>query len=250
MANTHIKQTQGLMGRKHLPKNYGMLFDFGKERDLSFWMYNTYLPLQIAFIKGNGKIGQIEQMVPLSTRAIKSDCKYRYALEVIDGWFDKNNVKVGAAINVAPQASPQSPANTNEQQVMNADTYDVQIVESYKDILKRADEQNVPLVIEYVTDEGQKVVPALIEPPFEFLEAKDGDPEGRVLAWNFQNIDYGKGPDKNYTGRKSYIIENIQAIRDYNNKADVVSVKQVDDLAQKMPLDKRDLCDYKIPATK
>ena len=44
---------KGLMGRKHLPKDAGMLFDFGTDQPLQFWMRNTYLPLQIAFIKSD-----------------------------------------------------------------------------------------------------------------------------------------------------------------------------------------------------
>ena len=55
-------------------------------------MANTYMPLQVAFIKESGKIGQIERMAPLSTREVKSNSAYRYALELNDGWFDNNKI--------------------------------------------------------------------------------------------------------------------------------------------------------------
>jgi len=100
IANNHISQMQGLMGRKHLPKNSGMLFDFGKPGPRSFWMANTYIPLQIAFLDENGKVGQIERMTPLSTRPICSKSSYRYALEVNDGWFDKNGVYVNSTVQL------------------------------------------------------------------------------------------------------------------------------------------------------
>ena len=64
LANTHIKQAYGLMDRKSLPDNNGMLFKFKYAHNLSFWMRNTYIPLDIAFLDDNGKVLQIESMAP------------------------------------------------------------------------------------------------------------------------------------------------------------------------------------------
>jgi len=100
IAKTPLDHMQGLMGRKHLPKNSGMLFDFGKPGPRSFWMANTYIPLQIAFLDENGRVGQINSMAPLSTRPIYSKNSYRYALEVNDGWFDRNGIKVDSVIQL------------------------------------------------------------------------------------------------------------------------------------------------------
>ena len=96
-ANTHIKRAYGLMDRKSLGKNQGMLFVFTRAQPLSFWMQNTYVPLDIAFIH-NGKIEQIETMNALSTRSVSSNNHCRYALEVNQGWFKEHGIKVGTRI--------------------------------------------------------------------------------------------------------------------------------------------------------
>ena len=98
VADTDEKRTIGLMGRKELPDNHGMLFKFPFAHRLSFWMRNTYIPLDIAFLDDQGEVLQIENMYPLSTRAITSSYICKYALEVNSGWFDKNGVRVGSYI--------------------------------------------------------------------------------------------------------------------------------------------------------
>lgn len=139
IAKTPEKHLYGLMGRKYLPYNHGMLFDFGKEKHLSFWMANTYIPLQVAFIKENGKIGQIESMVPLSTRSVKSNGKYRYALELNDGWFKDNKIIIGAQVQI--------PGEKNEQNKPNISP-DIPITQSYKDILKYINDYRMKIIIE------------------------------------------------------------------------------------------------------
>lgn len=98
IADTPLKREYGLMDRKSMADNSGMLFKFPHAHYLSFWMKNTYIPLDIAFLDDNGRILQIEKMYPLSTRAIRADYMCKYALEVPSGWFDKNNVAVGSLI--------------------------------------------------------------------------------------------------------------------------------------------------------
>lgn len=95
VADSHISRSYGLMDRKSLSKNSGMIFSFPHEQHLSFWMQNTYIPLDIAFIDKKGKVTQIESLNPLSTRAKRSNYICKYALEVNRGWFSDNKVKVG-----------------------------------------------------------------------------------------------------------------------------------------------------------
>jgi uncharacterized protein len=100
LAITPEELALGLMHRKKLENNEGMLFAFPKERFLSFWMKNTSIPLSIAFIKGNGRIIQIESMKPYSLDTHISKEKVMYALEMNDGWFKMHNVKEGDIIKI------------------------------------------------------------------------------------------------------------------------------------------------------
>ena len=95
LADTPAKRAQGLMGRKSLHDDTGMIFIFPNRRHQSFWMQNTYLPLDIAFLKDDGSIFQISQMSPLSTRFTSSEQPCKFAVEMNEGWFEKNNISVG-----------------------------------------------------------------------------------------------------------------------------------------------------------
>ena len=73
IADTEAEREKGLMFRKELPEGRGMLFDFHQEQDVSFWMENTYIPLDMMFIRADGRILRIaENTEPLSTRIIPS----------------------------------------------------------------------------------------------------------------------------------------------------------------------------------
>ncbi len=86
---------QGLMHRDSLPENHGMLFVYGTAEVRSFWMRNTRLPLDIAFIDANGVIINIEQMEPQSDQNYYSQGPMMYALEMDQGWFEANEVGPG-----------------------------------------------------------------------------------------------------------------------------------------------------------
>lgn len=92
------KIEQGLMYRTSLEKNSGMIFVFPKEMFLSFWMKNTYIPLDIAYINKNLIITQIEQMQAQDLTPINSEEESMYAIEVTQNWFSKNNIKPGDKI--------------------------------------------------------------------------------------------------------------------------------------------------------
>jgi len=98
LAETRETQQRGLMGRDSLPDDYGMLFVYDSERTLSFWMRNTKIPLDIAFIDANGVIVGIEQLEPRSEESVLSKSPAMYALEVKQGWFLENGVTEGAKI--------------------------------------------------------------------------------------------------------------------------------------------------------
>lgn len=98
LADTPMKREYGLMDRKALAENHGMLFKFPYAHNLRFWMKDTYIPLDIAFLDDEGKILQIEKMYPLSTRAITANRPCKYALEVTAGWFKENSIGIGMAI--------------------------------------------------------------------------------------------------------------------------------------------------------
>ena len=90
---------QGLMHRDDLPMDEGMLFVFETTRILSFWMRNTFIPLDIAFITEDGEVVDIQRMEPLNeSKSYISTKPALYALEVNAGWFEKNGVKAGSRV--------------------------------------------------------------------------------------------------------------------------------------------------------
>ncbi len=99
VADTGSSRRKGLMFRKSLDKNSGMLFVFKNERGLSFWMKNTHIPLSVAYINRNGIINEIYTMKPLDISVTyPSVYPAMYALEVNSGWFKKNNITTGCRI--------------------------------------------------------------------------------------------------------------------------------------------------------
>ena len=95
VAKTPHQLSQGLMFRKNLEPDSGMLFVFEKPKDLSFWGMNTFIPLDIAFIDEGGMIRDIKRIKEHDLNSVKSSCPCKYALEISDGWFNSNGFKVG-----------------------------------------------------------------------------------------------------------------------------------------------------------
>ena len=95
IADTSQKRDEGLMFRRSLEKDSGMLFDFMDTDRRGFWMKNTSIPLSIAFIDSDGKIVNIEDMEPFSLSSSYSASPCRYALEMNKGWFRKNKIFPG-----------------------------------------------------------------------------------------------------------------------------------------------------------
>ena len=96
MAVTEAERAQGLMNRKSLPEGQGMLFDFQRDQEVGFWMKNTYIPLDMIFIRSDGRIMRIaENTEPLSERIVPSNGAVRAVLEVIGGTSRKLGIAPG-----------------------------------------------------------------------------------------------------------------------------------------------------------
>ncbi len=97
IADDMNEMARGLMGRKELAEDAGMLFVYPEERELSFWMRNTLIPLSIAYMDSAGRIVDIQDMRRLDDEPphYTSAEPARYALEVNKGFFDERGVEVG-----------------------------------------------------------------------------------------------------------------------------------------------------------
>jgi uncharacterized membrane protein (UPF0127 family) len=95
IADTQETRSEGLMFRRSMDDNHGMLFIFEYEHQASFWMKNTTIPLSIAFIAADGTIRQIEEMEPESLSSVASRRNILYALEVNQGWFEERGIYEG-----------------------------------------------------------------------------------------------------------------------------------------------------------
>ena len=96
LATNDEERERGLMFRKELPEGQGMLFDFKTEQPVSFWMHNTYISLDMMFIRGDGRISHIaENAKPLSDDLIPSNGPVRAVLEVIAGTAAKLGIAPG-----------------------------------------------------------------------------------------------------------------------------------------------------------
>jgi uncharacterized membrane protein (UPF0127 family) len=96
IATTEEEKTTGLMYRKELADGKGMLFDFSPEQEVSMWMKNTYISLDMIFIRADGRILRIAQNTePLSTRIIPSGGLAKGVLEVIAGTAQKYGIQPG-----------------------------------------------------------------------------------------------------------------------------------------------------------
>jgi hypothetical protein len=96
MAITPEEKERGLMFRRELPDGQGMLFDFQTDQPVAFWMKNTYIPLDMLFIRSDGRIARIaENTEPLSERNIPSGAPVRAVLEVIGGTAKKLGIAPG-----------------------------------------------------------------------------------------------------------------------------------------------------------
>ncbi len=96
LAVTSEEQAQGLMHRRKLAADAGMLFPFAPEREAAFWMKNTYIPLDMLFVAGDGRIVNIAQRtVPLSLAVVSSEGPVRAVLELNGGTTARLGIRPG-----------------------------------------------------------------------------------------------------------------------------------------------------------
>ena len=99
VADNPMALARGLMGRKSLSKDGGMLFQFPMIVEASFWGKNTYIPLDIAFVNDDIVV-DIKHIVPLSTKTIRSAVACTMAIEANAGFFKENDIDIGSKIQV------------------------------------------------------------------------------------------------------------------------------------------------------
>jgi uncharacterized protein len=102
LALTPEQREIGLMFRREMPQQEGMLFVFEQPGTQCFWMKNTLLPLTAAFIDDNGVIINLADMKPQTTDSHCSNKPVRYVLEMNVGWFAKKGIKAGSKLGGKP----------------------------------------------------------------------------------------------------------------------------------------------------
>ncbi|MGI5861384.1 MAG: DUF192 domain-containing protein [Myxococcales bacterium] len=101
LASNDRDRARGLMFRKSMPEMAGMYFVFPEESYQSFWMRNTYLPLDMLFIAADGTVvGIVENAEPLTTTPRAVDAESQFVLEVNGGWCSRHGVRRGDKVRL------------------------------------------------------------------------------------------------------------------------------------------------------
>lgn len=101
IADTEETRSIGMMYRDSNPEHHGMIFVFQDVDYRRFWMKNTRIPLDIAYVAEDGTINDIHQMKPYITDGTRSQYKAKYALEMNEGWFEQHGVKAGTVLDLS-----------------------------------------------------------------------------------------------------------------------------------------------------
>ena len=104
VAETPGEQALGLMNREFLPPDRGMIFVFEEPKQAFFWMKNTSIPLDVAFLDSEGVILEILPLVPFEeTRVASKSDKVAYAIETNRDWFASRGLKPGVKVQGLPR---------------------------------------------------------------------------------------------------------------------------------------------------
>lgn len=106
VVSTYDARAQGLMFRKHLGPNQGMLFVFPQVEAHCMWMKNTLIPLSVAFADEKGRIVSISEMKPQTETTHCAAEPARFALEMSGGWFAAKGIKAGSYLRGLDKAPP------------------------------------------------------------------------------------------------------------------------------------------------
>ena len=101
IACSESEKEYGLMNRKNLPPNTGMLFIFDRTQTLAFWMKNTLIDLSIAYVDKNWNIVDIHEMKANDLTGVISKEPVIFAIEANPHWFSKNKIKIGDKVFIA-----------------------------------------------------------------------------------------------------------------------------------------------------
>jgi uncharacterized membrane protein (UPF0127 family) len=102
VAGDDATRAKGLMYRRKLDPDKGMLFDFGATQPVAMWMQNTYVPLDMVFILNDGTVHRVEEhTTPLSTRSVESGVDVRYVLELPAGTAQRIGIVHGSRVKHA-----------------------------------------------------------------------------------------------------------------------------------------------------
>lgn len=106
LAVTEPEMERGLMERRDLASDEGMLFVYAQPQQMSFWMHDTPTPLDIGFFNRGGELCEIYQMQPFDESTVATRSKeLQFALEMNQGWFHDNGVEAGARLDLAALAA-------------------------------------------------------------------------------------------------------------------------------------------------
>jgi len=102
VAATEAQRQRGMMFRPSLAPGEAMLFVFLQEDNLAFWMKDTLVDLDLAYVGADGTIVQIERMTARNTDGVFGRAPAQYVLEVPAGWFEAHGVRVGTKVTIPP----------------------------------------------------------------------------------------------------------------------------------------------------
>jgi uncharacterized protein len=106
VADTDAERQRGLMGRRSLPPDGGMVFRFPETTDQTFWMKDTLVPLSIAFVADDRRVVDILDMAPCPGEPCPlyhARASYRTAIEMRAGWFAAHGVRIGDEVDLTYQ---------------------------------------------------------------------------------------------------------------------------------------------------
>jgi uncharacterized protein len=195
-ASDDNSRALGLMHRKALAKNSGMLFVFPSSIKLSFWMKDTGIPLDIAYIRDDMTVSEIRSMAPYSTMSVRSSESVKYALEANSGFFERNGIVPGSRLVLcqdmpvddvqsdtpSPEATPPSvppanpPANPPAETAKPNPMPDLLLNMSVRDVVPLANKYKLAIAFDYEYPEGSiKSYYMLPLDPYDIIPGKSGE---------------------------------------------------------------------------